>query len=104
MPPPAQPGAVRLRGSRPLADSGSNQGDADLNFEREGCREVAAAVVGPLPLGGRVKPRKSDNLTWERADLGGDGTHPSESGRKKVAEQLLKFFKSDSTAKGWFVK
>ncbi len=33
-----------------------------------------------------------------------DGTHPSPSGRQKVADLLLKFFKSDPTASPWFTK
>jgi hypothetical protein len=31
------------------------------------------------------------------------GTHPSTSGRQKVAQMLLDFFKTDPTAKGWFL-
>jgi hypothetical protein len=41
---------------------------------------------------------------WERQDLAADGTHPSERGRKKVAEMLLTFFKTDPNTKNWFVK
>lgn len=44
-----------------------------------------------------------DGLTYEESDFAGDGTHPSESGRRKVAEQLLRFCKNDSTAKVWFL-
>jgi lysophospholipase L1-like esterase len=51
-----------------------------------------------------MTPRKSDGLIWERTDLGGDGTHPTEAGQKKVAELLLQFFKTDTTAKPWFVR
>jgi lysophospholipase L1-like esterase len=32
-----------------------------------------------------------------------DGTHPSPAGAAKVARLLLQFFKSDVTAKSWFV-
>jgi hypothetical protein len=45
----------------------------------------------------------ADGKTYKQEDFGGDGTHPSLSGRKKVAEQLLRFFKTDSTAKVWFL-
>ncbi len=51
-----------------------------------------------------MTPRKSDGLIWERSDLVGDGTHPSDTGRQKVAEQLLNFFKTDVRAQTWFVK
>ncbi len=47
--------------------------------------------------------RKDDGLVWTREDFVADGTHPSNSGRKKVVDQLLKFFKTDATAKTWFV-
>jgi lysophospholipase L1-like esterase len=30
-----------------------------------------------------------------------DGVHPSESGRRKVADLLLNFFKTDSLAAAW---
>jgi lysophospholipase L1-like esterase len=59
---------------------------------------------GPYLWADGTTPRKSDGLVWERKDLGGDGTHPSDSGRQKVAELLLKFFTSDAGAKSWFMK
>ncbi len=59
---------------------------------------------GPYFWADGMTPRKADGLKWERADLAGDGTHPSQSGRQKVAEMLLRFFKTDATAKGWFLK
>ena len=31
------------------------------------------------------------------------GTHPSDSGRRKVAGLLLRFMKTDPTAKTWFI-
>ena len=37
-------------------------------------------------------------------DLAADGTHPSDSGRRKVAELLLSFFKSDPYARSWFLR
>lgn len=48
--------------------------------------------------------RALDGLKWSREDCGGDGTHPSPSGQRKVAEQLLGFFTSNAYAKAWFVK
>jgi hypothetical protein len=67
--------------------------------------EVKAPLVlwGPYLWADGVKGRKSDKLVWQRDDLAGDGTHPSDSGRDKVAKQLLRFFKSDPTARLWFV-
>ncbi len=81
-------------------------GNAKRNDNAEG---GAKAVKAPLLLWGPylwadgVTPRKSDGLVWKREDLGPDGTHPSQSGRNKVAGMLLKFFKEDPLAKSWFV-
>jgi hypothetical protein len=45
---------------------------------------------------------RADGLTWTCADVQPDGTHPSPAGAAKVARLLLRFFKSDPTAKTWF--
>ena len=68
--------------------------------------DVKAPLVlwGPYLWADGTTPRKSDGLVWERKDLGGDGTHPSDTGRQKVAELLLKFLKSDAWARTWFLK
>jgi lysophospholipase L1-like esterase len=48
---------------------------------------------------------RRDGLVWTCADTRpSDGTHPSESGRQKVAQLLLKFFTTDATARPWFLK
>lgn len=47
---------------------------------------------------------RADGFTWTRDDCAADGTHPSDAGRRKVAELLLKFFKSEPTAQPWFVR
>ena len=80
-------------------------GSKDLNFDAD-----KGAVKSPLLLWGQylwadgTTPRKSDGLIYERKDLGPDGTHPSDSGRRKVADQLLKFFQSDPFASKWYLK
>ena len=43
-----------------------------------------------------------DGLVWNCSDLMDDGTHPSDTGRAKVARMLLDFFKSDTTTRPWF--
>ena len=55
-----------------------------------------------VTLHARRTARKEDGLTWVRSDLAGDGVHPSDSGRRKVADLLLEFFTTDPLAKGWF--
>jgi hypothetical protein len=46
---------------------------------------------------------RSDGLIWQRPDFEGDGTHPSASGERKVGELLLRFFKTEPTARPWFL-
>ena len=46
----------------------------------------------------------ADGLTWTCSDLVSDGTHPSTTGRTKVANALLAFFQTDSTAREWFLR
>ncbi|MEX0716103.1 MAG: hypothetical protein WD066_05935 [Planctomycetaceae bacterium] len=79
------------------------KGNPDLNFG-----SLKAEVKSPLLLWGPYlwadgeKGRGTDDLVWRRDDLAGDGTHPSPSGRRKVAERLLRFLETDPTAKTWF--
>lgn len=61
-------------------------------------------VWGPYLWAEGPKGRKADDLKWEAGDFAGDGVHPSESGREKVARRLLEFFSTDPLAKGWFAK
>jgi hypothetical protein len=77
---------------------------AILDQSRDDKFEVPVLLWGPYLWADGVKGRKVDGLVWTREDLGDDGTHPSPSGRRKVAELLMRFFKTDPTAKGWFVK
>ena len=68
------------------------------------------AADGPVLLWGPYlwtngeKGRTLDGLKWLREDCGNDGTHPSQSGREKVAHLLLDFFTKDANAKPWFTK
>ena len=57
---------------------------------------------GPYLWADGLTPR-SDGLVWRRDDFANDGTHPSTSGERKVGQLLLQFFKSDPTAKPWFL-
>lgn len=81
------------------------KGNPALNYDSKKGRVKSPLLLwGPYLWGDGVKARKDDGLVWKREDLAGDGTHPSMSGRKKVAELLLKFFKTDPLAKTWFLK
>ena len=59
---------------------------------------------GPYLWAEGAKGRKLDKLVWERNDFGGDGVHPNDSGRMKVANLLLDFLTTDPLAKPWFAK
>lgn len=79
--------------------------DAALNFDpARGAVKSPVLLWGPYLWADGTTPRKSDGLVYERKDFVGDGVHPSESGREKVAKQLLTFFQTDAVAKTWFVK
>lgn len=80
------------------------KGDAALNNDpAKGPVKSALLLWGPYLWANGETARTPDGLSWGRDDLGEDGTHPSRSGQRKVAEQLLNFFKTDPTAKTWFV-
>ncbi len=73
------------------------QGDPELAPAKS-----ALMLWGPYLWAEGTKGRKLDSLVWERKDFGADGVHPSDSGREKVAELLLRFFTTDPLAKSWF--
>jgi len=80
------------------------EGAKGLNFlAAKGEVEAPLLLWGPYLWADGTTPRKSDELVYRREDLAGDGTHPSESGRRKVAEQMLKFYKTDPLASTWFL-
>jgi hypothetical protein len=80
------------------------QGDPELNCDpTQGEVKAPLLLWGPYLWGDGVKPRQSDGLVWLPEDFGKDGTHPSPSGREKVAQMLLTFFKSDENAGQWFL-
>lgn len=74
-----------------------------LNFDPTMGAVVAPWLSwGPYLWADGLTPR-GDGLTWACSDLSNDGTHPSASGRRKVADQLLAFLKDDSTAREWYL-
>jgi hypothetical protein len=46
---------------------------------------------------------RNDGLQWTCQDVDNDGTHPSAAGVQKVVTMLTTFFKTDPTAKRWYV-
>jgi hypothetical protein len=81
------------------------KGDPDLNVDpSKGDVKAPLLLWGPYLWGDGVNARKSDGLVWNEADFARDGTHPSDSGRDKVAQLLEKFFKADPYVRKWFSK
>jgi len=79
--------------------------DPNLNHDAAKGPVVAPLLLwGPYLWADGTTPRQSDHMVWLREDLGNDGTHPSTSGRQKVAQMLLDFFKADPNARPWFLK
>jgi hypothetical protein len=77
-------------------------GDASLSYS--GPNPVAAWLSWGPYLWAKGTTARSDGLTWVISDYLSDGTHPSMSGRQKVAQMLLNFFSTDETTKSWFLK
>ncbi len=81
------------------------KGNPELNWDAEkGAVKSPLLLWGPYLWADGVKGRKVDGLVYLREDLADDGTHPSQSGQKKVAELLLDFLKTDKNAKCWYLK
>ncbi|MFO1040637.1 MAG: hypothetical protein U0941_02575 [Planctomycetaceae bacterium] len=80
------------------------RGNAALKYVNEGGTAKAPLLLwGPYLWADGTSPRKSDQLVYTRDDLAGDGTHPSDAGRTKVARLMLDFYKTDRFAKSWFL-
>ncbi|HEU4387555.1 MAG TPA: hypothetical protein VFV34_07145 [Blastocatellia bacterium] len=80
------------------------EGSPDLNFDPiRGEVKAPWLSWGPYLWADGLNVR-DDGLTWSCSDYANDGTHPAPGGaRDKVARMLLDFFKTDSTASGWFL-
>ncbi|MCL1909806.1 MAG: DUF3106 domain-containing protein [Kiritimatiellaeota bacterium] len=46
----------------------------------------------------------ANGLSYSASDFGADGTHPSETGARKIGAEMLRFFTTDETAKPWFLR
>ncbi len=80
-------------------------GDSALNFDStQGPVESPYMAWGPYLWGDGMVPRQADSLIWECLDFQTDGTHPSPSGRSKVANMLLNFFRNNPAAQVWYWK
>jgi hypothetical protein len=81
------------------------EGDPELNYDpAKGPVKSPLLLWGPYLWTDGEKGRNVDSLVWKLEDTAPDGTHPSDSGRRKVASLLLEFVKTDPTAKLWFAR
>jgi hypothetical protein len=79
-------------------------GDPALNYDSARGPVVAPYLAwGPYLWIDGQNPR-SDGRTWPASMLADDCTHPSPAGALAVAEMLLDFFKTDTTAAPWFLE
>jgi hypothetical protein len=78
--------------------------DPTLNYDpASGDVKAPWLAWGPYLWADGLAPR-DDGLMWECDDFVQDGTHPSQKGQQKVANLLLSFFKTEATARSWFLK
>jgi len=75
-----------------------------IQDQMKGETKAPTVLWGPYLWSDGEKGRQAGDLAYQRSDFRDDGTHPSDSGRQKVAEQLVKFFSSDPTSKDWYLK
>jgi hypothetical protein len=78
-------------------------GDPGLNYD-PGLGVVRAPWLawGPYLWVDGMDPR-SDGLVWRCEDTAPDGIHPSQTGVRKVSDQLIAFYKTEGTATPWFL-
>jgi len=77
------------------------QMDGDESLARG---EAPVLLWGPYLWAAGEAGRKSDGLKYLPSDFVADGVHPSDSGREKVAKQLLEFFSTNPLATDWFLR
>jgi hypothetical protein len=79
-------------------------GDGNLNFDPNRGAVVAPWLGWASYLWADGTNPRSDGFTWLCSDVRSDFTHPSDSGRNKVAHELLAFFKTHATVTPWFLR
>jgi hypothetical protein len=79
-------------------------GDRALNFDARRGEVRAPYIQWAAYLWADGECGRKDGLQWFREDFAEDGTHPSSQGARKVADLLLAHFRSDPTARLWFLR
>ncbi len=80
-------------------------GNAQLNYDpKKGAIKAPWLSWGPYLWANGERKRK-DGFSFQPSDFReNDRMHHSADGMKKIGTQLLQFFKSDTTTRGWFLK
>jgi dipeptidyl aminopeptidase/acylaminoacyl peptidase len=81
------------------------KGDPELNYEpKNGAVKAPWLSWGPyLWANGQIK--RQDGYSFELSDFReNDRMHHSPQGQKKIGAELLRFFKTDSTTREWFLR
>lgn len=79
-------------------------GKPELNYDAaNGAVRAPWIAWGPYLWTDGAKGRK-DGFVYSREDLREDGLHPSDTGSAKIARLMMDFFKTDPTARSWFLK
>jgi hypothetical protein len=81
------------------------KGDTALNYDAaRGAVKAPWLSWGPY-LWANGETKRQDGFSFQPSDFREDDQmHHSAQGQKKIGNQLLRFFKADSTTKGWFLK
>lgn len=80
-------------------------GKPELNYDAaRGPVKAPLLLWGPYLWADGATPRKAGGLSYAPEDFARDGTHPSDSGRAKVAAALLAFLKTEPTSRPWFLR
>jgi hypothetical protein len=59
---------------------------------------------GPYLWANGSTPRAADGFSYDPSDFApADGTHHSPAGSEKIGRLMLRFFKSDTTSRPWFL-
>ena len=80
------------------------KGNGELNFDpKKGKVRSPWLSWGPY-LWANGTSKRADGFYYDPSDFGPDGTHHTNPGSRKIGEHMLQFFKTDTTARSWFVK
>jgi hypothetical protein len=80
------------------------KGDAALNYDPARGQVTAPWLSWGPYLWANGAKKNADGLFYDVGDFGTDGTHHSGAGVDKQGRQLLEFFRSDTTTRGWFTR